>query len=81
MNYLGASIIAGLIYFTLGFISNLWLEGPNVTTLAAFLEAAIKTAVFVLLFHYAHNFVAGKLGWYSDDDENDAPAGANTGEK
>ncbi|MGB0497902.1 MAG: hypothetical protein ACPGID_06145 [Rubricella sp.] len=64
MNYLGATFIAGLIYFTLGFLSNLWLEGPQVTTLSAFLEAAIKTAVFVLLFHYAHNFVAGKLGWY-----------------
>jgi hypothetical protein len=68
MQFLGASIIAGLIYFVLSFLSGLWLEGPNVPQVSAFLQAAIKTAVFVVLFHYVHNWTARLLGWYRTDD-------------
>ncbi len=68
MPFLGASIIAGVIFFILNFLSSLWLDGPNVTTLAAFLEAAIKTAVFSTLFHYSHNWIAKLFRWYRIDD-------------
>ncbi|MEL6679768.1 MAG: hypothetical protein AAFQ51_13765 [Pseudomonadota bacterium] len=68
MNFLGASIIAGVIYFILSFFSTLWLEGPQVTEMYALITAAIKTAVFVTLFHYLHNFIAKQLRWYRTDD-------------
>lgn len=68
MPFLGASVIAGLIFFVLNFLSSLWLDGPNVTTLAAFFEAVIKTAVFVTLFHYAHNWIARLFKWYRVDN-------------
>jgi hypothetical protein len=68
MQFLGASIIAGAIYFALSFLSGLWLEGPNVTTVGAFLQAVIKTAVFVVLFHYAHNWIARLFRWYRIDE-------------
>jgi len=68
MPFLGASIIAGVIFFILNFFSSVLLGGPNVTNTAAFIEAVIKTAVFVTLFHYAHNWIAKVLGWYKTDD-------------
>ena len=68
MPFLGASIIAGLIFFVLNFFSSLLLDGPGQTTFGAFLEAAIKTAVFSTLFHYLHNWVAKLLGWYRIDN-------------
>ncbi|MEM9010711.1 MAG: hypothetical protein AAGE18_05745 [Pseudomonadota bacterium] len=71
MNFIGATIIAGLIYFLLSFLSALLLDGPQVTTTAALLSALIKTAVFVVLFHYVHRFFARMFGWYEDDE---APA-------
>lgn len=66
--FLGASIIAGTIFFVLNFFSSLLLDGPNVTTAAALIEAIIKTAVFVTLFHYLHNWIAKLLGWYRIDE-------------
>lgn len=68
MQFLGASIIAGAIYFVLSFFSGLWLEGPNVTVMEAVIVALVKTAVFVTLFHYAHNWIAKLFGWYRTDD-------------
>lgn len=68
MPFLGASIIAGAIFFILNFLSSLWLDADNVTTLAAFLEAAIKTAVFSTLFHYVHNWTAKLFRWYQLDE-------------
>lgn len=72
MHFLGASIIAGVIFFALNFLSSLLLGGPNVTTTNALVEAVLKTAVFVTVFHYLHNWVANLLGWYRID-EPDAP--------
>ncbi|MEM8570946.1 MAG: hypothetical protein AAGG56_08540 [Pseudomonadota bacterium] len=72
MQFLGASIIAGLIFFALNFLSSLVFGGPTVTTAGALVEAILKTAVFVTLFHYAHNWIAKLLGWYRTDDP-DAP--------
>ncbi len=72
MQFLGASIIAGVIFFALNFLSSIVFGGPNVTTLGALVEAALKTAVFVTIFHYVHNWIAGLLGWYRTDDP-DAP--------
>ncbi len=68
MPFLGASIIAGFIFFILNFFSSLWLEGPNVTTLGALIEALIKTAVFSTLFHYLHNWIAKLFRWYRYDE-------------
>lgn len=68
MRFLGASIIAGVIFFLLNFISSLLLDGPTQTTFGAFLEAAIKTAVFSTLFHYLHNWIASLFGWYKIDN-------------
>jgi hypothetical protein len=68
MQFLGASIIAGVIFFILNFLSSIWLGGAGVTTIGALLEAIIKTAVFVTIFHYAHNWTARLLGWYRTDD-------------
>jgi hypothetical protein len=45
--------------------------GVTVTTVGAFLEAVVKTAVFVTLFHYAHNWIANLLGWYRIDRPDD----------
>lgn len=70
MPFLGASIIAGLIFFILNFFSSLWLDGPNVTTLGALIEAAIKTAVFSTAFHYLHNWIATLFKWYRYDEPN-----------
>ncbi len=72
MQFLGASIIAGVIFFVLNYLSSLVFGGPNVTNTAALVEAALKTAVFVTIFHYAHNWIAKLLGWYRTDDP-DAP--------
>lgn len=68
MRFLGASIIAGAIFFVLNFLSSLILGGPQVTTIGALFEAVVKTAIFVTLFHYVHNWVANLLGWYRTDD-------------
>lgn len=68
MRFLGASIIAGVIFFLLNFIASLLLGGPLVTTTSALFEAVLKTAVFVTVFHYAHNWIAKMLGWYRVDD-------------
>ena len=66
--FLGATIIACTIFFILNFFSSLWLDGPNVTTLAAFFEAVIKTAVFGTAFHYLHNWTAKLFRWYRIDE-------------
>jgi hypothetical protein len=68
LQFLGASIIAGVIFFVLNYLSSVLLGGPNVTTTSALIEAVLKTAVFVTLFHYAHNWIARLLGWYRIDD-------------
>lgn len=68
MQFLGATIIAGLVFFILNFLSSIVFGGPNVTNLAALAEAAIKTAVFTVIFHYLHNFVAKLFHWYRTDD-------------
>ncbi len=68
MQFLGASIIAGFIFFILNFFGSLLLDGPNVTTFGALLEAVIKTAVFSTLFHYLHNWTARLFGWYRIDN-------------
>lgn len=68
MQFLGASIIAGLVFFVLNFLSSLVFGGPNLTTLAALVEAVLKTAVFVTIFHYLHNWIATLFHWYRTDD-------------
>jgi hypothetical protein len=68
MQFLGASIIAGAIFFVLSFLSSVVFGGPNVTNAAALVEAGLKTAVFVTIFHYAHNWTAKLLGWYRTDN-------------
>lgn len=68
MHFVGASIIAGVIFFILNYLSSVLLGGPDMTNTAALVEAVIKTAVFVTLFHYAHNWLAKVLGWYRTDD-------------
>lgn len=68
MPFLGASIIAGTIFFVLNLLSSLLLDPSEVTLLAALLEAAIKTAVFSTLFHYAHNWIARLFRWYRVDE-------------
>jgi hypothetical protein len=67
-HFIGATIIAGAVFFVLNFLSSLLLGGPNVTNLNAFVEAVIKTAVFATVFHYAHNWIARLFGWYRTDD-------------
>lgn len=68
MPFLGASIIAGVVFFFLNLFSSLWLDAGEVTTLGAIIEAAIKTAVFSTIFHYLHNGIARLFGWYRIDD-------------
>jgi hypothetical protein len=68
MQFLGATIIAGAIFFVLNFLSSMILGGPQVTTTAALFEAVVKTAVFATLFHYAHNWIARLFRWYRTDD-------------
>ncbi|MEM8869326.1 MAG: hypothetical protein AAGB10_09055 [Pseudomonadota bacterium] len=68
MPFLGATIIAAVIFFVLNFFSSLWLDGPNVTEISAFIEAIIKTAVFATLFHYLHNWIAKLFRWYRLDE-------------
>lgn len=72
MQFLGATIIAGAIYFVLSLFSGLYLDGVQKTVVAAVLEAFIKTTVFTILFHYLHNWVAKLLGWYRIDRPDDA---------
>ncbi|MCB1354585.1 MAG: hypothetical protein KDK03_17780 [Rhodobacteraceae bacterium] len=68
MQFLGASIIAGVIFFVLNYLSSMVFGGPNVTNVSALVEAVLKTAVFVTIFHYLHNFVAKLFHWYRTDD-------------
>lgn len=68
MQFLGASIIAGVIFFVLNYLSSMVFGGPTVTNAGALVEAALKTAVFVTIFHYAHNGIARLFGWYRTDD-------------
>ena len=72
MQFLGATIIAAVVFFVLSFGSEMVFGGPNVTTTGAFVLAALKTAVFAVIFHYVHNFFARILRWYRTD-EPDAP--------
>jgi len=72
MQFLGATIIAGAIFFVLNFLSSIIFGGPQVTTTSAFFEAVIKTAIFGGIFHYVHNTIARWFGWYRTDDP-DAP--------
>jgi len=66
--FLGATIIACLIFFILNLFSSLWLDPGEVTTLGAVFEAVIKTAVFGVAFHYLHNWIAKLFKWYRIDD-------------
>lgn len=66
--FLGATIIAGFVFFVLNFLSSLWLDPGDQTELGAFLEAAIKTAVFSVIFHYLHNWTAKLFRWYRIDN-------------
>ncbi|NNU80747.1 hypothetical protein HMH01_09890 [Halovulum dunhuangense] len=68
MPFLGASIIAGVIFFVLNLGSTLLLDPSQRTMFGALLEAAVKTAVFSTLFHYSHNWIARLLGWYRIDE-------------
>lgn len=72
MQFLGATIIAGGVFFVLSFLSSMVFGGPQVTMTSAIFEAIIKTAVFATIFHYIHNWIAGLFGWYRTDDP-DAP--------
>ncbi|MEM9431498.1 MAG: hypothetical protein AAGA32_18665 [Pseudomonadota bacterium] len=67
MPFLGASIIAAIIFFLLNFVSSMLLDGPQQTTFGALIEAVLKTAVFSTLFHYVHNWTAKLFGWYRID--------------
>jgi hypothetical protein len=68
MQFLGATIIAGAVFFVLNFLSSELLGGPEMTTTRALVEAVLKTAVFATLFHYVHNWFARILGWYRTDE-------------
>lgn len=68
MPFLGASIIAGVIFFILNFLSSVWLGDSGVTTFTALFEAIIKTAIFSTIFHYIHNWIAKLFGWYRIDE-------------
>ena len=68
MQFLGASIIAGIVFFFLNFMASMLLDGPNQTTFGALIEAVLKTAIFVTAFHYLHNWIAKILGWYRIDN-------------
>jgi hypothetical protein len=68
MQFLGASIIAAVIFFVLNFLSSVIFGGPQVTATSALFEALFKTALFATVFHYAHNWIANLLGWYRTDD-------------
>jgi hypothetical protein len=72
MQFLGATIIAAVVFFVLSFGSEMVFGGPNVTSTSAFVLAAVKTAVFAVIFHYVHNFFARVFRWYRTDDP-DAP--------
>ena len=72
MQFLGATIIAAVVFFVLSFGSSLVFGGPTVTTTSAAVLAALKTGVFAVIFHYVHNFFARVLRWYRTDDP-DAP--------
>lgn len=68
MQFLGATIVAGVIFFILNFTSSMLLDGINQTTFGALIEATLKTGIFVVIFHYAHNWIAKLLGWYRIDN-------------
>ena len=68
MQFLGASIIAGVIFFVLNYLSSMVFGGPNVTNVSALVEEVLKTAVFVTIFHYLNNFVTKLFHWYRTDD-------------
>ena len=67
MPFLGATIIAAILFFVLNLLSSLYLDADG-TALAAFFEALIKTAVFSVLFHYLHNWTAQLFNWYRIDE-------------
>jgi hypothetical protein len=68
MHFLGATIIAGALFFVLNFLSSIWLGGAGVTTIGALIEAVVKTAVYATLFHYIHNFIAKLFRWYRTEN-------------
>ncbi len=70
--FLGATIIAAAIVFVLTLFQALYLQDADATRMWAFITAAVKTAIFAVIFHYLHNFVAKLLGWYRLDKP-DAP--------
>ena len=78
MQFLGATIIAGAVFFVLNFASSVLLDGGLVrTTFSMLFEAVIQTAIFVFVFHYLHNGVARVFGWYRLD----VPDGKHTFDK
>lgn len=72
MQFLGATIIAAVIFFVLSFTSEMVFGGPNATALGSVVLAALKATIFAILFHYVHNWFARVFRWYRTDDP-DAP--------
>ncbi len=63
----GATIVAGVIYFALSFASAILLE-VETAVFEAVLYGIVKTAIFCVLFHYAHNWLARLFDWYDPDE-------------
>ncbi len=66
-SFLGATIIAMIVFWILNFGSGIVLESQSM--IRAFISASIKAPIFALVFHFLHNFVARILGWYKADSE------------
>lgn len=62
----GATILAGALFFVLNVGSGLIVD--NETFFWALLSGAVKTAIFATLFHYLHNWISARLGWYEKEE-------------
>lgn len=64
--YIGATIIAMIVFWVLNFGNSLLIERQ--TMVYAFFSALIKAPIFAFIFHIIHNFIARILGWYQGEN-------------
>ena len=66
MPFLGATIIAGSIFFAITFVNERFIYAGNVapSPIGAMVSTLVYTAMFVVAFHYIHNWLAALFRWY-----------------
>ena len=64
-SFIGATIIAMIVFWVLNFGSGIVIERQSMVH--ALISATIKAPIFATLFHFVHNTIARLFGWYKSE--------------